>query len=107
MSSFVDLAKKLNDKAKELDARLCKLKEINDVLVENTDTVLQALESFCGTVMPADPKTCNCCYSRPRTHCFVPCGHGNFCKHCCQRGVARNRCFTCRAEVESILRVYV
>ena len=107
MSAFVDLAKKLNEKAKELDVRLCKLKGINDDLIDRSEKVLEALESFCNTAMPLAPKTCNCCYSRPRTHCFVPCGHGNFCKHCCQRGVARNRCFTCRSEVESILRVYV
>ena len=104
--SFEEVAVKLHDRALKLDEKLCLLKELNDALIDRSKKVLEALESFVGTVV-TKPKTCNVCYSRPRTHVFLPCGHGGFCLSCCERGQSRNRCFTCRGRVDSTLKVFV
>ena len=104
--SFEEVAVKMHDRAQQLNERLCTLKLINDDLIDRSKKVLEALEAFVGTAV-TKPKTCNVCYSRPRTHVFLPCGHGGFCLSCCERGQSRNRCFTCRARVDSVLKVFV
>ncbi len=48
---------------------------------------------------------CQICYSRTRTHCLVPCGH-LVCTACTSRAQTRSRCFTCRAQIETIQRVF-
>ena len=104
--SFEDVALKMHERAQQLNERLCTLKKINDDLIDRSKKVLEALEAFVG-IATNKPKTCNVCYSRPRTHVFLPCGHGGFCLSCCERGHSRNRCFTCRARVDNVLKVYV
>ena len=104
--SFEDVAVKMHERALELNERLCALKKVNDDLIDRSKKVLEALEGFVGTVI-GKPKTCNVCYSRPRTHVFLPCGHGGFCLSCCERGATRNRCHTCRGRVDNILKVFV
>ena len=100
--SFEDVAVKMHERAQQLNERLCTLKKINDDLIDLSKKVLEALEAFVGK-----PKTCNVCYSRPRTHVFLPCGHGGFCESCCERGRRRGRCHTCRANVDDIMKVFL
>ena len=107
MDTYADAAKALNEKTVELDGQLTNLKQINDELRDRTERVLAALSELNGSRSLATRITCSCCYSRPRTHCFLPCGHGGFCDHCIERGRRRSRCFTCRGAVENVLRVYI
>ena len=104
--SFEEVAVKMHERALQLDERLVALKKVNNDLIDRSKKVLEALEGFVGTVI-GKQKTCNVCYSRPRTHVFLPCGHGGFCLSCCERGQSRNRCFTCRGRVDSTLKVFV
>ena len=104
--SYEDLVKRMSEKSKELDGHICKLKKVNDELRDRSACVLDTLKSLVGTVSQA-PKTCNVRYSRPRNFCILPCGHAGYCESCANRAQARGRCFTCRAPVEQIIRIYL
>ena len=51
-------------------------------------------------------KSCSVCYSKPNTHAALPCGHC-YCENCCNRALTRNKCFTCRQRIESVVRIYI
>ena len=50
---------------------------------------------------------CSICVNNEPTSAFLPCGHGGFCEACALRGQTRNRCFTCRAEIETIVKIFI
>ena len=105
--NYRELAKKLNESGKELDKHLTYLKQTNDILIQKTEDVQDALTNLVGNSSLAVRITCSVCFVRERTHCFVPCGHGGLCENCATRGRTRNRCFTCRRSVDGVMRVYL
>ena len=107
MASYGELAKALNLKTVEMNTHLCSLKDLNDELNDRTEKMLTALKNLTGTTSVAAQISCNCCYSRPRTHALLPCGHGGLCANCCERARRRNRCFSCRGEVEQVVRIFL
>jgi len=104
MSSYEDLIKSMNAKAVEFDGHLAKVKTANDALVARSNEVMQALTDLLGTVRPT--KKCSVCYTRERSHANLNCGHV-FCSECAERGLSRNRCYTCRAKIEGLFRVFI
>ena len=105
-SSYEELVQKMNDKSKELDTHICKLKKSNDELRSRSISVLDSLKALVGTVKHP-PKSCNVCYSRPRTYCVLPCGHASYCEGCAERARSRGGCFTCRQAIEQIVKIYL
>ena len=105
--SYADLAKKLHDKGVELDAQLRNLSRTNADLVVKCQNCLAALKEFTGSNALAAKISCSVCCTRERTHCLIPCGHGGLCEACAERAVRRGRCFTCRGDVEQLLKVFL
>ena len=105
--SYQDLAKALHEKASEMNTHLTTLKDLNDDVHDRTEKMLTALKELAGSESLAARISCNCCYSRPRTHAFLPCGHGGLCERCAERGRRRNRCFTCRTNIEQVVRIFL
>lgn len=106
MSGYEDLVKKMQEKSKELNEHLLKIKQANEELQEKCANVLDSLSELVGNVRP--PRTtCNVCYSRPRSFCVLPCGHAGYCDSCATRAQSRGRCFTCRADITQIVRIYL
>ena len=105
--SYTELAKSLHDKTVELDKHLRNLTTVNTALKEKCEKALGALRDLCGSNSLAVQISCSVCFTRERTHAFLPCGHGGLCEGCATRGVRRGRCFTCRGPVEGSIRIYL
>ena len=105
--SYEDLAKLMTSKTAEFDEHLSKLMKLNLELRERSLNVLDAIKKFIGISIKVEDSCCKVCYSRPRTHMFMPCCHASMCINCAQRGKTRNRCFICRASVEEIVKIYL
>jgi hypothetical protein len=104
-TSYAGLAKSLHERTTELDVHLRNLTQINDELKDRCEKALAALKNLCGTAPVRT--TCGICYSRERTHAIMPCGHAGLCESCSTRVVRRGRCHTCRADVESAVRIFI
>ena len=104
-TSYTDLAKSLHERATQLDVHLRNLSQINDELKDRCEKALAALKELCGTAPTR--VTCCICYSRDRTHAILPCGHGGLCEACSARVIRRGRCHSCRAAVESSVRIFL
>ena len=104
-SSYEALLKKMKEQADTFASHLTELNNLNNDVREKIEKLMKGLTSMLGTT---PPKTCNVCYHSERlpTHVFVPCGHGGVCQACAERGLSRNRCFQCRARIESIVRIF-
>ena len=100
--SYEEILLKLKDKSDQFSNSLTELNNANNDLKNKTETILKKLSELKGRPV----KTCSVCYTRECTHALVPCGH-TFDQNCATRALSRNRCFMCRGEVESILRVFV
>ena len=105
--SYSELVKKLHEKSVEFDGHLGNLKALNGEMKQRLEKILAGMSELCGNRSLSARIACSICCSRPRTHCYTPCGHGGFCQACAQRGQTRNRCHTCRGIVDDILRVYM
>ena len=106
-NKYADLAKKLHDRGLELDTQLRNLTKVNADLIIKCENCLTCLKEITGSDALAAKIACSVCCNNERTHVFLPCGHGGYCEACATRGVRRNRCFTCRAEIQSTIRVYL
>ena len=104
---YADLAKKMHDRGVELNSQLHKLTAVNADLVVKCENVLSCLKEFQGSRSLAAQISCSICLENERSHVFIPCGHGGFCKDCAERAQRRNRCFTCRGNVDSLIRVFL
>ena len=101
MSSYEDLCKKMHSKANDFAKYLKELNDLNTSVIKNTEKLVAAFEDLKGK-----KSVCSVCYTRKPTHVFLECGHC-FCQSCAERGLARNKCFICRATVNAIIRVYI
>lgn len=108
-SSFSEVAKILHAKSSSLEQELDKVKTANLEMRTKVEKFIQTLDEV-KTTMCANSTTlkCSICYSRGRSHAFIPCGH-LVCQSCSRRAQTRTppRCFTCRSGVDDIIRVYV
>ena len=105
--SYTEVAKQLFDRAEEFDVLLTNLQTLNSELKDRCGQVLTKIKALSGSNSLAARISCSVCATRPRTHIFMPCGHGGFCESCCERGRRRGRCFTCRGTVEAIMKVFL
>ena len=104
---YADLCKKLHDRSLEVDGQLRNLTKVNSELIIKCENCLTSIKDFTGSVALVTQIACSICLENDRTHVFLPCGHGGFCLTCSERAQRRNRCFTCRAQIQSALRVYM
>jgi len=105
-SNYEEIVKQMRDKALEFDAALCKAKKTNDELVVKSEKALQSITELLGTVSSSSAKkTCTVCYTRDVGHVLLPCGH-TFCSSCAGRA-ERTRCHSCRARVDSTMRIFI
>ena len=108
MSSFTDVAKLLHEKSSSLDQELDKVKTANLEMRTKVESFMQTLDQVKSTMQANPTPKCSICYSRSRTHAFIPCGH-IVCQNCSRRATQRStpRCFTCRSAVDDVIKVYV
>ena len=105
--SFEGLAKRMHSKSEAFGTEMEKIRTLNSDLKHKIEQLLSSLGALKGHVLiDTQDKKCAICYTRARTHAFVPCGHIT-CQSCSRRAAQRNRCFTCRQPVEATLRVYL
>ena len=104
---YADLTKKLHDRGVELNLQLRDLTQANGELIIKCQHVLSSLKKLQGSPSLAAKIACSICLEHERSHVFLPCGHGGICEGCALRGVRRNRCFTCRANVQSSIKVFL
>ena len=102
--SYNDLLGKLKQKADQFSAHLGDLNNLNNAAREKAEALRKALQEF--PTKETQP-TCSVCYTNPPTHALLGCGHGLYCQTCAERALSRNRCFLCRARIESIVRIYM
>ena len=107
-SNYEELIKAMRDKALEFGTHLSRVKKANDELVVKAEKACNTLHDLIGSVRPVPRKSCICCYTRDVTLCLVPCGHV-LCDNCAERARQRSpaRCFTCRARIESTMKIYI
>ena len=103
MSAYEESVKAMRDKAIEFGA-LCKVKKLNDELVVKAQQALQSLGELMGCVRSPHTK-CTVCVTRELGAVLIPCGH-TFCLSCAGRA-ERTRCHTCRARIDSTLRIFI
>ena len=104
-SSYEEIVKGMRDKAVEFDGALSKVKRMNDELVVKAERALQSITELVGAVRSCTTKKCTVCYTREVGMVLVPCGH-TFCASCAGRA-ERTRCHSCRARVDSTMRVFI
>ena len=101
--SYEDVCCTMKEKADKFSIILRDLNTLNDDIKQKIDTLLNTLSGIKSTKQ----KFCTVCVSRAPTHCFLPCGHAGLCQNCAERGLSRNRCFSCRQPIESIVRIFI
>jgi hypothetical protein len=100
--NYVELLKKLKEKADEFAVKIGDLNALNNAARERVEALRIAMDDFRGK-----QNTCPVCMvATPPTHVLLGCGHA-FCQECSERQLGRNRCYVCRARVESIVRVFL
>jgi hypothetical protein len=101
--NYDELLKKLKEKADEFAVKIGDLNELNNAARERTEALRIAMDDFRGKPYASCPV---CMVVTPPTHALLGCGHA-FCEECAQRQLTRNRCYICRARIESIVRIFV
>ena len=103
---FHEMLATVNERAKDFDSSLVRIKTLNDQLISRSEKLLCELNSLLEKVQSKEPKKCSICFTRPVSQVFVSCGH-TVCIDCAQRCKnGRARCFTCRKPVLDVIRVY-
>ena len=104
-SAYEETVKAMRSKALEFDRALSKVKRLNDELVIKAQQALQSIGELMGCVRnPTNPK-CTVCVTRELGTILIPCGHA-FCTSCAGRA-ERTRCHTCRARIDSTMRIFI
>ena len=102
MSSYPEILTKISAKSAEFAKFLADINHLNNDIKDRTDKLLKAINDLQGK----GSKLCTVCYTRERSHTILKCGH-LFCSNCAERALARNKCFTCRQEIEGLFRVFI
>ena len=102
MSTYQEVLVKLKEKSEEFSGFLTDINNLNNDIKTRTEKLLQAIDNLKGK----HSTLCTVCYTRERTHANLNCGH-LFCENCGQRGLNRNKCFTCRQPIEGLFRVFM
>ena len=95
----------MQKKALEFDTALMKVKRLNDELVKKAEEALQSIGELMGCVRVPYEKKCSVCVTRDLSTILIPCGHA-FCTSCAGRA-ERTRCHTCRARIDSTMRIFI
>ena len=106
---YPEIVNNVLTRARDFDQHLTRIRTLNDQLISRSEKLLVELGGLLEKVTEKNaPNKCSICYTRPKTHCFISCGH-TFCEPCCQRckNSVRGRCYTCRTQVTELLRVYL
>ena len=102
MAQYDELLMKLKEKSEEFSAFLTEINNLNNDIKTRTDKLLHAIDQLKGK----NHKLCTVCYSSIPTHALMPCGH-IYCEKCAQRGLNRNKCFTCRQNIQELFRIFI
>jgi len=106
---YTELVRNILEKSKDFDEHLTRIKTLNDGLMNRSEKLLSELGGLLEKVVKKEtPPKCGICFTRLKTHCFVPCGHLVSCYQCSERAKNRQnaRCFICRAGITDTIRVY-
>ena len=106
---YTELVRNILEQSKEFDEQLTRIKTLNDGLMNRSEKLLTELAGLLERVCKKDdPPKCGVCFTRLKTHCFVPCGHLVACYQCSERAKSRSnpRCFLCRAPITDTIRVF-
>jgi len=104
---YEELLLNVQERAKEFDENITRVRTLNHQVLTRTEKLLSELTNLLEKVQKKDaPRKCTICFTRPITVCFVPCGHClcENCAHRCKEG--RNKCFTCRATITDIIKIF-
>ena len=102
MSGYEDILLKMKDKSDEFSTFLTDLNNLNNDVKTRTGSLLKKIDDLKGK----NQKLCTVCYTRVPTHALQPCGH-IYCENCAQRGLNRNKCFTCRQPIQELFRIFI
>ena len=108
-NSFEGIAKLLREKATNFGTQIELISKLNTEMRDKIDAFLNALQTVQGSIfIDTNTPKCTICYTRERTHTFLPCGHV-VCRNCSQRASTRNppRCFTCRQPIQETHRIFL
>ena len=103
---FQEILLNVNNRAKEFDSNLTRVRVLNEQLISRSEKLLKELDELMEKVKQKDIKKCPICVTRPASRVFVSCGHV-VCENCSDRAKQRARCFTCRAPILDIIKVYL
>ena len=98
---YSDLVKQLHDKGTVYSELLNRVTELNNTVILKSEKLLVMLKELQDCTVKAKPNLCSVCLINDSSHCFLPCAHGGYCYTCAMRGQRRNRCFACRAPIQS------
>ena len=105
---YTELVRNMYEKAKGFDSHLTRIKTLNNGVINRTEKLLAELNTMFDKMQRKDsPPTCGICFTNPKTHCLVSCGHCS-CGDCATRAQngPSSRCFVCRATITDVIRVY-
>ena len=102
-----EILENLHKSTNEFEKHLAGAREIVRALKSATTKVVDGMHELRKIIEPS-ANTCTICFENPRRYVARPCGHC-FCVECKTRCEATTptRCFTCRALVRQLFRVYL
>jgi len=80
-----------------------KLSSVMTILSAYTEFIKTGVHEMVGSDVKAN--ACSICLEKEITHCLAPCGH-TFCFSCIQKS-AGNTCMTCRAPIQSKVKMFL
>ena len=105
--SISKVAKIFSEKSQNLEKELDKIKHLNEMVRSNVAQFVAAINKTQKALNGTPEDKCPICCSRDRNYAFVPCGH-IVCSVCCRRAQrSESKCFTCRTNIENIIRIYI
>ena len=105
-SAYEETVKAMRDEGLKFNSALTKVKKINDELLVKLEQAMQSISELVGCVRaPLSNRRCTVCVTRELGAVMIPCGHV-FCTSCAGRA-ERSRCHTCRARIDSTMRIFI
>ena len=101
--SYEELLQKIQKKGTDYAKHLTELNNLNNDARDKVDKLLKEMNT---NTQKQKQTSCDVCYSRQKTHATVPCYH-TYCENCAGRALNRNKCFQCRGQIDSVVRIYI